>query len=393
MTLRKVFVLLGLTLLSLSMTAGPCNGPRPIVFSFSEVVGQKQPEWSPDGSIIVFAYGKDLYSVTSDGTKLDLITSEKEQILSPVISPDGLQIAYTSLRKGPFWSPGEHREIRIVGIDGSSKRTLGRNGIKGRDQPYDINPAWSPDGKSIAFVSNRPKHSQDSPYHVYVMEQDGSDVRRLTSSVTAATARPNWSPDGKQLAFVGGKEDFPTNQQEYAYVAHVDGGGLTNLGRTYTPPEWSPDGRRLAFISTDGPRYLLVLATPDGSVHPEVSKVPASFGLNRRPALMAWFPNARKLILTTHNKIRRYGMYIVDLTRPDPSGEGFQTSWFQGGIPSWSPDGTMIATYHRGNPFLYTMLPDRSHINPLVAKGQDGPVTGSEWREFKKTKTALTPNP
>ena len=67
MALKKVLILLGLTLLGLSMTAGPCGQVSEVTYSFEEYVAQKQPEWSPDGSMIVFAYGKDLYSVTSNG--------------------------------------------------------------------------------------------------------------------------------------------------------------------------------------------------------------------------------------------------------------------------------------------------------------------------------------
>ena len=394
MTLRKVLALLGLTLLALSMTGGPCGGISEFVPSFAAGVGQKQPEWSPDGSMIVFPYGKDLYSVTSNGARLKLITSEKEGILSPQISPDGSQVAYTSLRKGPFWSPGEHWEIKVVSIDGSFKRTLGRTGIKGRSQPYDINPSWSPDGKRIAFVSSRPKHSGFHRWHIHVMDHDGSDIRILAPSVAADITRPSWSSDGNHLAFTGAKEHSQYSSREYAYVAQVAGGGLINLGRSYTPPEWSPEGKRLSFINWERPTLLLVWANLDGSVHRQkVNKAPLLTGRLHQPPFLTWFPGGRKLMLSEPNEAGRYRTHVVDLTRPGPSGEGFETNWFAEGIPSWSPDGTLVAMYSVRKHFLYTILPDGSGRKRLAARGEDRPITAAEWQELEKTKAASTPNP
>ena len=232
-------------------------------------------------------------------------------------------------------------------------------------------------------------------FHVYLMDHAGSDVRRIASSVAASKARPNWSPDGTQLAFVGGKEHSPPSSTEYAYIAEPHNDRLENLGRTFTPPEWSPDGKSLAFIRWSEGIPLLVLATFQDSVRQDVSKMPTfSLWESPQPPRLVWFPNHSKFLFTRYNNRFRYDTYIIDPAQPDPPGDNSEPKWFGGGIPSWSPDGTMVATRHnRGNPFLYTRLPDGSRINPLVAKGPDGLIPGSEWRELEKTKAASTPKP
>src|SRR5947208_17082593 len=67
-------------------------------------------------------------------------------------------------------------------------------------QASNIRPSWSPDGKRIAFQSNR-----DGPYHIYVMDSDGSNVRQLTSG-DADDRHPAWSPDGKLIAIDSGDQ-------------------------------------------------------------------------------------------------------------------------------------------------------------------------------------------
>ena len=392
---KKIWLVLGVCLMALSMTAMDCYGPRAMPGpDFWAKIAQPHPEWSPDGSMIFFAYWKDLYSVRLDTGDLHFITSEKERIVSPALSPDGSQIAYTSLRKGPFWNPGEHWEIRVIGIDGSSKRTLGRSGIKGRNQPYDINPAWSPDGKRIAFVSSRPEHVRGSPYHVYLMERDGTNVRRVTLSAASPAARPNWSPDGTQLAFVGRTEDFPTDQHEYAHVVDLDSDRLTNLGRTWTAPEWSPDGTRVALVGWDGTNRLVVSTTPDGSDSRNITEV-SVYAPHYAPfEYLSWFPDSMKLFLSIHGGVASdYTTYIIDPTQADPSGDRFRTNLFADGVPSWSPDGTLVAMYSVRKHFLYTILPDGSGSKRLAARGEDRPITAAEWQELEKTKAASTPNP
>ena len=106
-------------------------------------------------------------------------------------------------------------------------------------QASNIRPSWSPDGNQIAFQTNR-----DGPYHIYLMNADGSNVRQLTSG-DADDRHPAWSPDGKQLAFDSG--DQVHREIWTIEVSSRQRTQLTRLGGIASFPSWSPDGKRIAF--------------------------------------------------------------------------------------------------------------------------------------------------
>jgi dipeptidyl aminopeptidase/acylaminoacyl peptidase len=119
-------------------------------------------------------------------------------------------------------------------------------------------PTWSPDGRQIAFVSER-----DGNKEIYVMNADGSQPTRLTNNNTVDWF-PKWSPDGKRIGFVS----FRDGNLEI-YVMNVDGSQPTRLtntaGRDF-PPVWSPDGTQIAFNSERDGNYEIYLMKADGSL-------------------------------------------------------------------------------------------------------------------------------
>jgi Tol biopolymer transport system component len=258
------------------------------------------PAWSPDGSRLAFesnlsGSGTQIYVMDADGRGLRQLTDQPTDSREPVWSPNGRQLAYTF----DVSFSDQDNEIYVLNLDSNQTRNLTQNPAN------DYNPRWSPDGRQIVFLSNR-DHLNPGIFapEVYVMNTDGSDVRRLTHGTNeSALFSPAWSPDSRMLSFAQGyhaseislirvvdsrtgQEAFPESVHgvgtqavwspdgafiAYAwdsgiYVARADGTErpllLTRVGNLF--PEWSPDGRQIAFVSQQNSEMGLFVVSADG---------------------------------------------------------------------------------------------------------------------------------
>jgi Tol biopolymer transport system component len=119
----------------------------------------------------------------------------------------------------------------------------------------------------IAFASGRVNVQGNSYFDIYVMNADGSGRRRLTR-VSADYDSPAWSPDGRRIAFEHGGD---------IYVLNPDGGGQRRLTRNPSyndSPTWSPDGRRIAFSSTRSGNGDVYVMNADGSGQRRLTRNP-----------------------------------------------------------------------------------------------------------------------
>jgi dipeptidyl aminopeptidase/acylaminoacyl peptidase len=147
------------------------------------------------------------------------------------------------------------REVLLADASNGSARVLFRD-----DDPkfwsleyLEAEPVPSPDGSAVAFVSDR-----DGWDHVYVVPVGGGEPRAITRGAFEAS-RPAWSPDGKRLAFDSNEGPNPGRRQ--LVVAEVAGGALTTLTSgpgTNIAAQWSPDGSRILYQHTD-PRSAAAL--------------------------------------------------------------------------------------------------------------------------------------
>jgi Tol biopolymer transport system component len=230
------------------------------------------PAVSPDGKRIVFQSNRDepaaseIYVMNADGTGVTRLTYSLGGDITPAWSPDGKRIAFASTRNAasPATGSKDALDIYVMNADGSSVTQLThRVGVDGV-------PSWSPDGKQIAFVSDR--DTPGAAVNVYTMTADGTRVTPITFFTAANVERVAWSPGGKQIA-------FSTNQ---VFVVNADGSQLTTL--TWGPaanasPSWSVDGKQIAFVSLRDGNNEIYTMNADGTALSRltVNSVPDAF--------------------------------------------------------------------------------------------------------------------
>jgi Tol biopolymer transport system component len=165
------------------------------------------------------------------------LTTNWSQDVDPAWSPNGSKLAFASDRTGRF-------QIYVMHADGSRVHRLTH------DSANDTEPAWSPDGSKLVFSSDRIVDAKDESAqrqgyvigHLWVMNPDGSRLRRLTRGSTDDRT-PAWSPNGRLIVFSNEETDPPELE-----TVLPDGTGRHWTGNTGTDPDWSPNGKDLAFL-------------------------------------------------------------------------------------------------------------------------------------------------
>lgn len=166
-----------------------------------------------------------------DGSSRSNLTRTRSDEFDPAWSPDGQQIAFVSSRDN-------REQIYLMNADGSNPRNISPN-----PRASDRLPLWSPDGRYILFEEY---YSAGSKWDIWVMDADGKNPKNLSSDHTRDNARMSWSPDSKQFAFSGWTEGGSG-----IWIMDLDGAHAVSL----TPPDsqdfdpvWSPDGKQIAFV-------------------------------------------------------------------------------------------------------------------------------------------------
>ena len=264
----------------------------------------------------------------------------------PAWSPDGKQIAFVDRDTGPL---GGHGDLYVVDADGSGARRL--TSSTGADDSRSARfPTWSPDGGRIAFG-----YGYDG---LFVVNADGTGLRRLVASGCC----PDWSPGGRRIAFAQGSETDPAR----IYVIRPDGTGRTLVAssrdecESFSMPTWSSDGERLAFG--------IGSASDCDGVTPSLGIIIGYRGRVVRIARDAlvvasdpdWSPDGRRIAYADY--VTRYRMITVLELRT-----GKRTKLHRGWHPRWSPDGRKIL-FSAGGTGIYTMRPDGSHVTRLLPR-------------------------
>jgi Tol biopolymer transport system component len=268
-----------------------------------------------------------IYRTRSDGTSQTRLTIDPSaDDWGGAVSPDGKRVAYR--RADPDTNVSD---LYVADIDGSHAARITHSGR------HDSQPAWSPNGREIVFVSSPASTSGD--YSLDVVAADGGSVRVLTSGI-ATLDGPSWSPDGKTIAF-GSKK----NERDWIAFVPSSGGAVTfpTAGIDGSWPAWSPDGKKIAFVLnfSSGTASIYVM---DAAGIGATRVSPLSDGNDFYPA---WSPDERSIAFTSTDRgiaqvmvMRADGTQIYDATR---------NAGLNAEKPSWARDGTLIFSA-AGNP-------------------------------------------
>ena len=298
----------------------------------------------------------------------------------PQVSPDGARAVYVRKVADPE-TDSYRSHLWIVPLDGGAARQFSA----GNHQ--DSLPRWSPDGRSIAFLSDRAAAGGEpgakKPKQIYVISADGGEAR----AVTSGTFNPSdlaWSPDGRTFVFAG-KPEAPKSEKsdvkvitrvrykfdgegfwdgryKHLFTVPAEGGDVRQLTAgdfDHVDPAWSPDGRWLACVANRSEEAdftnvvdIWVVSTATG----DARRLTESIGPCSMPA---WSPDGSRIAYLGHNNeamgATNLGLWVVPVQGGAPTRltAGFDRSLTHHvindmrahpkvGTPVWFPDGRRI---------------------------------------------------
>ncbi|OWK35866.1 S41 family peptidase [Fimbriiglobus ruber] len=214
-------------------TASVAGAQEPIRFA-------RTPDISPDGKLVAFSYLGDIWTVEAIGGVARPVTMHEAHDYLPVFSPDGRHIAFSSNRYGSY-------DVFVVPTEGGKPRRLTF------DSGHDVVNGWTPDGKNVVFTSTR---STAYPFtlDVYTVPVEGGQERKIP---LFEGKEAHFSPAGGQLAFVRGpgvwyRKGYRGSSNDDVWVAAADGSNprrVTTFNGQDTSPMWSPDGKKLYYVT------------------------------------------------------------------------------------------------------------------------------------------------
>ena len=282
-----------------------------------------------------------IFVVEPDGAGKKRLTQDGKQNYFPVWSPDGKRLAWVSDRSG---SP----QIWVMGADGRNASQLTTEGTN-------VIPAWSPDGKRLTFTSDR-----SGVPEIWVMGDDGSQQKQLTKTTATGISGPFATLVVHETVFFG---------------LHSTGAGIINHFAS-----WSPDRHQIAFCSSRNGSYAIwAMDAAGGRLAQLTTSLGSSFPYANAPA---WSPNSNKIVFWSGRDLGPGQIWVMD----DDGSHRKQLTDQLGHIncdePTWSADGSkiMFASNRPGSKGIgiWVMDADGTHQRILVTNTYE--KSRASWR-------------
>lgn len=260
---------------------------------------------------------KEIFIADFDGRNVVQITNDGVPHMSPSWSPDGSKLTYTSFKTG-------RAQIYVYNL--LTRKSLALTRTSGNTSGAE----WHPDGKSIAFSM-----SSEGKTAIYTMKSfDGTEVKPLVQG-SGLEVEPAYSPDGKFLAFASGRFGNP-----HLFVRDLSTGGDTRItfaGWYNSSPSWRPDGKKIIFAGYDREidRYDLFTVNPDGR---QLERITLDQGDNENPTFS---PDGRFVLFQSNRRDgargKQSGYRLFVMTKDGAGQRPLVLPFFDVTMPSWSP--------------------------------------------------------
>ena len=230
-----------------------------------------------------------------------------------------------------------------------------------------VRPTWSPDGKRIAYQSNR-----DGSYHIYVMDTDGGNTKQISSGNDIDDRHPAWSPDGNAIAVDSG--DATHREIWIIDVSSQRRTQITKTGQIASFPSWSPDGKRIAYYVYDAGTMDVFASARDGS---GTVKLTTDFASEKNAQCtfachsVRWSPDSSRIALSDGDLAR---VVVMSATAPTTSPLAISPDGERSHFPVFLANGQLIyVTEHlsmdQSWTDLWLQLPEASAQRDQIAQG------------------------